>query len=101
MNKICFLTVALSIFLSSPAMAGLKCDHLPDGSAANCVWIDGYRDPMTVITTPLASPAVLKKQRQAEFEEALQREVDHRMFTENISSAQAIEDILAGRPRRK
>lgn len=60
MNKICFLTVALSIFLSSPAMAGLKCDHLPDGSAANCVWIDGYRDPMTVITTPPASPAVLK-----------------------------------------
>ena len=50
---------------------------------------------------PASQMAVQKKQRQAEFEEALQREVDHRMFTENISSAQAIEDILAGRPRRK
>lgn len=56
---------------------------------------------MTVITTPPASPAVLKKQRRAEFEQALQREVEHRMYTENISSAQAVEDILAGRPRRK
>ena len=94
MNKICFLTIALSFFLSSPVMAELKC-------ATNCVWIDGYRDPMTVITTPPASPAVLKKQRRAEFEQALQREVEHRMYTENISSAQAVEDILAGRPRRK
>nr|DAV83234.1 MAG TPA: hypothetical protein [Caudoviricetes sp.] len=101
MKKICFLTIALSFFLSSSVMAELKCDRLPNGDATNCVWIDGYRDPMTVITTPPASPTVLKKQRQAEFEEALQREVDHRMFTENISSAQAIEDILAGRPRRK
>ena len=101
MKRICFLTIALSFFLSSPVMAELKCDRLPNGDATNCVWIDGYRDPMTVITTPPPSPAVLKKQRQAEFEQALQREVEHRMYTENISSAQAVEDILAGRPRRK
>lgn len=100
MKKICFVTIALSFFLSSPGIAGLKCDRLPNGDATNCVWIDGYRDPMTVITTPPPSPAVLKKQRRAEFERALEREVEHRMYTENISSAQAVEDILAGRPRK-
>lgn len=31
MNKICFLTIALSFFLSSPVMAELKCDRLPNG----------------------------------------------------------------------
>ena len=28
MNKICFLTIALSFFLSSPVMADLKCSEL-------------------------------------------------------------------------
>lgn len=101
------LLVLIGICFICPSFAGTKCDRTPEGYETNCVHIPGWKDPALTITeedmkggiyvTPEQERAFKKKQ----FEQALENEITARMYQDRVPTReQAIQDILAGVPRK-
>ena len=95
------------VCMSFNALADSKCDRNSEGRKINCVYIPGWKDPALHITEEdmkgmvYVSPEQKRKMDEKIFKEALENEITARMYYDRVPSRQqAIEDILAGKPRK-
>lgn len=80
-----------------------KCDRDPiSGQRINCVKAPGKDPDLTILgPVPYTPPEVKKQRERKQFEQALENEIAARMYQDRVPTReQAIEDILAGVPRK-
>lgn len=101
------LLVLIGICFICPSFAGTKCDRTPEGYETNCVHIPGWKDPALTITEEdmrgmvYVTPEQERKMKEKIFREKLQEEINIRKSQDfRLDDADALAEILAGKPRR-